>query len=119
MKALITSAAAVALLCPTPALAATQADAKKWEIAFQAENLADAVVTSTCLHSGQCAEGNPLIGRHPSDAKLFGIKAAVGLVHFIAWKRLLAQDAKSAMRFSQISLVGQGTIVALNLRFVF
>ena len=124
MIAIAARAASIAiaggLLCSAhPADAANQQDAERWEIAFQAANMADAVVTSQCLHSGRCAEGNPLLGRHPSDAKLFGIKAAIGLVHFIAFKRLERASYKSAMRFSQISFVGQSGIVALNLRFVF
>src|SRR4051812_11101710 len=65
MKKLII-AAALCCASTTPALAATKADAMKWEVGYQVLSAVDAAQTIYCLrHDPDCEEANPLFGKHP------------------------------------------------------
>ncbi len=49
-------------------------DFEKRELAFQALNIADGVVTIDCLRRDVCVEGNPFYGKSPSTEKIVAIK---------------------------------------------
>jgi hypothetical protein len=79
----------------------------------------DAAQTIDCLNRELCVEGNPLLGRHPSAAKLIGVKVGLGLLHFTAFSRINDKNPRGALRLAQISCALQGTVVGLNARFTF
>lgn len=111
-------AAAALLTSASPAFAADRSDVMKWEAAFQVLNAVDAATTIACMHQKDCEEANPLVGKHPSTAKIIGIKAAVGLIHFYAVNEISKRDTKTALRIAQVSVFAQGTVVGLNLRVI-
>ncbi len=88
------------------------------EIAFQALNAAD--VATTCIVLGKGGrELNPVFGHDPSCAKIAGIKAGMGIVHYLVAKHLQDRDPKAAKLFQIISITLQGGAVGWNLQFVF
>lgn len=106
---------AIALaLCASPVYAGCS---DKAELAFQGLNAADAIATSGVLHHGGI-EHNPLLGKHPSNAKLFAVKAATGAAH--CGFRLLIED--NASGFEQvydvvtIGIVGAGLGITIHAR---
>lgn len=109
-------ALALALAAPSPAYADGFTNR---EIAYQVLNLADAVETSACLRHAECEEANPILGKHPSDAKLWGVKIGGGILHYIVAKHLNDRDPHAAKVFQIVSLVVQGGVVGANLRMVF
>ena len=103
----------------TPAHADTRSAANQWEAAYVALNIADTVQTIDCLHRGYCEEGNPIFGKHPSDAKLIIGKVLLVGIHVAIFEHIKRDNPKTALRMAQVSVGLQGTVVALNARFVF
>jgi hypothetical protein len=89
------------------------------EIAFQALNLADAAQTISCLDRNVCHEGNPLFGSNPSTAKVLGIKAGFGVLHYAVARLLNDRNPRAARIFQIATIAIQGGVVAANLRFTF
>jgi hypothetical protein len=117
MKGLLIAAALVA--APTPALADTKSAADQWEAAFVALNVIDLVQTMDCIHRNMCDEGNPLLGKHPSDAKLIIGKVLLVGIQFAIFEHAEARNPKGALRVAQIGVGMTGATVALNARFSF
>jgi hypothetical protein len=117
MKRLLIAAALLA--APTPALADTKSAADQWETAYVALNLIDTIQTLDCLHRDRCIEGNPLFGKHPSDAKLIIGKVLLVGIQFAMFEHAEARSAKGALRVAQIGVGVTGATVALNARFTF
>lgn len=92
---------------------------RAWEFAYQGLNAVDTVQTLDFLHRGKAHELNPLLGKHPSDARLILTKVAFGAVHFVVIRKLYEADPTFALRAAQLSVVVQGGVVAANLRFAF
>jgi hypothetical protein len=112
--------AALALCTAAPAAAATKADAMRWEAAYEVLNAVDAVQTAYCVHHvGGCEEANPLLGKHPSTAKIIAAKVVLGGLHFAIVDRMANRNPKAAMRVAQVSVGLQGAVVGLNMRIVF
>ena len=116
----------LALSLPTSAAAesslrqsAAQSTALKWEMGYLALTAIDTAQTIDCLHRGMCVEGNPIFGKHPSNAKLIISKVALGAAHFAVFSRLNNRNPHAALRFVQGSVLMQGGVVALNARFLF
>ncbi len=60
-----------------------------WGFAF-GMMVADAEITAHCLKRPTCIEGNPILGKKPSRARIYGIKAIpAGLAFYLSqkWKR--------------------------------
>lgn len=119
MRRITILAAGAALALAAPAAADTRSAARHYEAAYLALSAVDLAETIHCLERHQCAEGNPLFGRHPSTAKLVAGKVALGALHFALFTRLNQRNPRAALRMAQVSCVAQGGVVALNLRFVF
>jgi hypothetical protein len=117
VKRLLIAAALVA--APTPALADTKSAADQWETAFVALNVVDLVQTMDCIHRNMCDEGNPLLGKHPSDAKLIIGKVLLVGLQFAIFEHAEARNPKGALRVAQIGVGMTGATVALNARFSF
>jgi len=118
MKKIILAVALAATA--TPSLAATRADAMHWELAYEALNVADAAETIYCLERNRgCEEANPLMGKHPSPAKVIVAKAILGGLHFVIVDHVARKSPKTALRIAQISVALQGAVVGLNARIVF
>lgn len=120
------TAAALALSAPTQAFAenawnaqATRSAALKWELGYLALSAVDAAETVSCLDRGNCVEGNPIFGKHPSSSKLIAAKVGLGLIHFAIFEHANARNPRAALRLAQISCAVQGGVVGLNARFTF
>ena len=98
---------------------ATKSAALKWEVGYLALSAIDAAQTIDCLNREVCVEGNPILGKHPSTAKLIGAKVALGVLHFTAFSRINEKNPRGALRLAQVSCALQGTVVGLNARFTF
>ena len=98
---------------------ATKSAALKWEIGYLALSAIDTAQTIDCLNRDLCVEGNPILGKHPSTAKLIGAKIGLGLLHFTAFSRVNEKNPRGALRLAQISCAVQGAVVGLNARFTF
>jgi type II secretory pathway pseudopilin PulG len=112
--------ATVALIVSVPA----HADAfRDREIAYQALNAIDAAQTCYIVGGGRGVEGNPLItiplGNRPNCAALLGVKAGFGALHWLIADRINRSDPAAGKAFQITSIVIQGGVVGLNLRFVF
>ena len=84
-----------------------------------AATLLDVTTTSHCLSTyAACQEGNPLIGSHPSQAKLYGVSFSVlaGQLLASAWLRRKSPDRKLWMVLPIFATAGHGLAAALNLR---
>lgn len=98
---------------------ALRQDATRWEIAFQGLSALDAIQTCSFLASGKGREANPVFGRNPSCAKVVGIKAGLGLVHWLLFTRLRRDDPAQARKAARISVFVQGAVVTANMRLMF
>ena len=98
---------------------ARRKDATRMEITFQVLNVLDAAQTVSCLSRQTCAEGNPLYGSHPPAGQVIGIKAGMGVLHWLVFKTLIDRDSNAARWFGRLTVAVQGGVVASNLRFTF
>jgi hypothetical protein len=93
------------------------------EIAYQALNAIDAAQTCYIVGGGRGVEGNPLItiplGNRPNCAALLGMKVGFGALHWLIADRINRSDPAAGKAFQITSIVIQGGVVGLNLRFVF
>jgi hypothetical protein len=97
----------------------TRVAAIQSEAGFLALSAMDAMQTIDCLSRNECVETNPLQGKHPSAAKLILVKAGLGALHFVAFKKELDRNPGSALRLAQISCGIQGSVVRMNARMSF
>jgi hypothetical protein len=67
---------------------------------------------------GDCQEGNPLLGSHPSQAKLYGVSFSMlaGQLLASAWVRREMPNRKLWMALPGIATAGHGLAAALNIR---
>ena len=63
------------------------------ESAFQALNLVDMGTTLDIKNHPNLREGNPLLGRHPSDGEIVGVKLTEGALHALLTHELLKHRA--------------------------
>jgi hypothetical protein len=115
-----------AALSSAPALAQspwvgnpTHSSVMKWEAGYLALSAIDTVQTIDCLDRGECKEGNPLFGKHPSAGKLIAAKVLFGAAHFALVNHMNERNPHAALRFVQGSVLMQGGVVGLNARFAF
>jgi hypothetical protein len=92
---------------------------KRYEIAFQALNAADAAQTCDFLARGRAYEMNPILGRHPSCPKVIAFKIAGGAVHYVLMRAIFKNDPRAARWAEIVTIAIQGGVVAANLRFTF
>lgn len=97
----------------------TRVAAIQSEAGFLALSAVDAMQTINCLNRNECVEINPLLGRHPSAAKIILVKAGMGALHFVAFKKEFDRNPTSALRLAQISCAIQGSVVRMNARMSF
>jgi hypothetical protein len=84
-----------------------------------AATVLDLATTSHCMSTyGNCQEGNPLLGSHPSQAKLYGVSFSllVGQLLASAWLRHRTPDSKLWMVPPIVATAGHGLAAALNIR---
>lgn len=79
----------------------------------------DVATTSHCMSTyANCQEGNPLLGSHPSTAKLYGVSFSMlgGQLLASAWMRHKAPNGKLWMMPPIIATAGHGLAAMLNVR---
>lgn len=84
-----------------------------------AATVLDAVSASHCMSKyASCQEGNPLLGSHPSTAKLYGVSLSLlaGQVAASAWMRHAMPNRKLWMIPPVLGTAVHGLAAALNLR---
>jgi hypothetical protein len=84
-----------------------------------AATVLDLATTSHCMSTyGNCQEGNPLLGSHPSQAKLYGVSFSLlaGQLLASAWLRHRTPDSKLWMVPPIVATAGHGLAAALNIR---
>jgi hypothetical protein len=84
-----------------------------------AATVLDLATTSHCMSTyGNCQEGNPLLGSHPSQAKLYGVSFLLlaGQLLASAWLRHRTPDSKLWMVPPIVATAGHGLAAALNIR---
>ena len=84
-----------------------------------AATMLDVATTSHCMSTYEnCQEGNPLLGSHPSTAKLYGVSFSMlgGQLLASAWMRHKAPNGKLWMMPSIIASAGHGLAAVLNVR---
>jgi len=84
-----------------------------------AATVLDVATTSHCMSRyADCQEGNPLLGSHPSQAKLYGVSFSMlgGQLLASAWMRRRTPDGKLWMAPPIIASVGHGLAAVLNIR---
>lgn len=92
--------------------------AKEW--VYQGLNLADKAITAECIHSANiCEEGNPLLGRRPSTAKLMGAAVIQGAAHAAFTTALQDYRPDLVDRWENLSLVIGVGVIGWNLHMRF
>jgi len=84
-----------------------------------AATILDVVTTSHCMSTYvNCQEGNPLVGSHPSTAKLYGVSFSLLGAQLLAsaWIRREMPHRKLWMAPPIIASAGHGVAAILNLR---
>jgi len=84
-----------------------------------AATMFDVATTSHCMSTyGDCQEGNPLLGPHPSTAKLYGVSFSMlgGQLLASAWMRHKTPNGKLWMMPPIIATAGHGLAGVLNVR---
>src|SRR5437016_3294350 len=84
-----------------------------------AATVLDVATTSHCMSTyDACQEGNPLLGSHPSTAKLYGVSFSMlgGQLLASAWMRHKAPNGKLWMLPPIIATAGHGLAAVLNVR---
>ena len=79
----------------------------------------DVTTTSRCMSTYvDCREGNPLLGAHPSTARLYGVSFSIlgGQLFASAWLRRKTPNGKLWMAPPIITAAGHGMAAVLNLR---
>jgi hypothetical protein len=79
----------------------------------------DVTTTSRCMSTYvDCREGNPLLGAHPSTARLYGVSFSIlgGQLLASAWLRRKTPNGKLWMALPIITAAGHGMAAVLNLR---
>lgn len=97
----------------------TSRAAVQWEYGYLGLSAIDAAQTIECLKRDACEESNPIFGKHPKTVTIIAVKALMGAAHFELFKHIYDRDSRAALRFAQLSVVTQGTVVGLNARFAF
>jgi len=84
-----------------------------------AATMSDVTTTSRCMSRyADCQEGNPLLGSHPSTAKLYGVSFSMlsGQLLASAWMRRKMPNGKLWMAPTIIAGAGHGVAAILNVR---
>lgn len=111
--------ALLAVSCATPASARSLgeriADLPSEEKLYLALHAADFALTYSCLARNTCRELNPLVGKHPSKAKLIGFAVGTGVLHAATVSLIQDRDPRFARTFSRISLGLKSGVMGLHL----
>ncbi len=84
-----------------------------------AATMVDVATTSHCMATyADCQEGNPLLGSHPSQAKLYGVSFSMlgGQLLASAWMRRKNPNGKLWMAPPIVATAGHGLAAVLNVR---
>jgi hypothetical protein len=84
-----------------------------------AATMLDVATTTHCMSTyADCQEGNPLLGSHPSKAKLYGVSFSMlgGQLLTSAWLRRKTPNGKLWVAPPIIATAGHGLAAALNFR---
>jgi hypothetical protein len=84
-----------------------------------AATMLDVATTTHCMSTyANCQEGNPLLGSHPSQAKLYGVSFSMlgGQLLASAWLRRKTPNGKLWVAAPIIATAGHGLAAVLNLR---
>ena len=84
-----------------------------------AATMLDVATTSHCMSTyASCQEGNPLLGSHPSQAKLYGVSFSMlgGQLLASAWMRRKSPNGKLWMVPPMVATAGHGLAALLNVR---
>jgi hypothetical protein len=87
--------------------------------AYVAESAYDAAQTDQCLHAQRCTETNPVLGSHPTTARLIGTKAIVGgalywLADSFPQQRTLLLGIGNVL---EISVIAHNASIGMNVKF--
>jgi hypothetical protein len=86
-----------------------------------AATLLDITTTSNCIFRySNCQEANPLLGSHPSRAKIYGVNLSLlaGEMAASAWLRHRTPHTKTWLIPPLIGTAGHGLATVLNLRTI-
>jgi len=83
------------------------------EWVFQGLNVVDAATTCAIIAEGG-EEKNPLYGSHPSCGKVVGIKAGLGLVHYLLSRHMIHENPHGARKGLIVSGVLQLAVDVWN-----
>jgi len=89
------------------------------EFTYQALNVFDAVETISCVHKPTCVEGNPILGKKPSNGKIIAFKLAAAGLHYGIYRYMISKSYQQALVFEVGTNAVQGVVCALNLRYAF
>jgi hypothetical protein len=89
------------------------------EVLYQGLNVLDTVETISCVHKPTCQEGNPILGKRPSDAKVIIFKLASSGIHYMTYRHQIKRSLKTALAFEVITNTLQGVVCGLNFRYAF
>ena len=112
-----------ALILLAVLLLASQARAADWqplpasEYVFQVANLADMSTSLDIKNHRDLYEANPLLGRHPSDGTIIGVKLGAGALHALITELLLQRGASATTikLWEYVTIGGEGAVVGHNL----
>lgn len=94
-------------------------DVKKLEVVYQILGVIDTAETLYFLHHDTAKELNPILGSHPTTEKVIAFKAITGVFHYALARKIYEYDSEYAKYFEYSSMAVQGSVVTLNLRFLF
>jgi hypothetical protein len=89
--------------------------AVRWEWAYQVLNMADAITTYQALKDPRLREGNPIFGKRPGPAVIFGGRAAFGILHYVVARIIRKDHPQMAANASFISTLVEGMATGINL----
>lgn len=119
VKGITACALGALLLSSSPSRAGCLKEAPALEWSYQGLNAADGIETAYIIHSGKGHEGNPLLGKHPSDLKLAAVKVASGALHLgvtCAIGESQGYHSKWMMGWQVGTNLLQGAVVGINLK---
>jgi len=88
----------------------------RMELMFQLLNAADVATTVSCVERRTCIENNPLYGGpRPNWTRVAGIKAGVGVIHYLVYRTLAKSEPRLAKIFELTTITVQGAAVLWNM----
>jgi hypothetical protein len=90
------------------------------EVTYNTVRLADILITKDGMHREGYHENNPLIGRHPSDAKLWGFFLVGGVIHYFITDRIKPEYRRTFQAITitcELLIVNHNRSIGMNIKF--